>query len=184
MKIVFVRHAEKNKGEGDLGLTKKGVKQAKYLAKRLRKESFDEFYCSDMNRAKQTAKIVSRAIKINPKIQPELDEFSLKFLKNSKDKWTKQEKNKYAPLIKFLKSITKKKNNKNSILIIAHGITNRIILSYLSEMGIGSLAKVIRFTQSNTGVNVMHWNNEFKNWRLDKWNDTSHLPLRLTHKEN
>jgi len=51
MKITFIRHAEKEETGEDPYLTKKGVKQAKYLAKKLRREKFDEFYCSDMNRA-------------------------------------------------------------------------------------------------------------------------------------
>jgi broad specificity phosphatase PhoE len=56
MEIIFIRHAEKINEEGDLGLSEKGIIQAKNLAKRLRKERFDELYSSNLNRAKETAK--------------------------------------------------------------------------------------------------------------------------------
>ena len=63
MEIIFIRHAEKEETGEDPYLTKKGIKQAKHLSKRLKKDKFNEFYCSDMNRAKQTAEIVSKEIR-------------------------------------------------------------------------------------------------------------------------
>lgn len=60
MEIVFVRHGEKLIGEGDLGLSEVGVAQAKNLAERLGKVNFDEFYSSNLNRAKETAKFVEK----------------------------------------------------------------------------------------------------------------------------
>ena len=73
MEIIFIRHAEKEETGEDPYLTKKGIKQAKHLAKKLKKEKFKEFYCSDMNRAKQTAKIISKKIRIAPKIEKSLN---------------------------------------------------------------------------------------------------------------
>lgn len=131
MEIIFVRHAEKGEIYENPYLTERGNKQAKYLAKTLSKfKAFDEFYCSDLDRAKQTAKIVSERIKIKPKIEKSLNEFKSETLKENKIKWDDEEKKHYKDLISFLKKITKNPNEKRKILIIAHGITNRIILSY------------------------------------------------------
>ena len=40
MEIIFVRHAEKEGIGEDPQLTKEGIEQAKYLARRLKKEKF------------------------------------------------------------------------------------------------------------------------------------------------
>ena len=63
MEIIFIRHTEKEEVGEDPYLTKRGIKQAKHLANRLKKEKFSEFYCSDMNRAKQTSEIVSKILR-------------------------------------------------------------------------------------------------------------------------
>lgn len=175
MEIVFIRHAEKEEAGEDPYLTKKGIKQAKHLAKRLKKEKFDEFYCSDMNRAKQTAEIVSRVSKIKPKIEKSLNEFKSETLRNPR---SKEEKKHYNGLKSFLKKITSQPENNKSILIIAHGITNRIILSHLLGL---NLKKIIQFRQSEGAVNSVYWAKKFKNWRLKIWNDNNHIPEKLRY---
>ena len=130
MEIVFVRHTEKEEMGEDPFLTKKGIKQAKHLASRFKKEDFNEFYCSDLNRAKQTAEIVSKTIRIKPKREASLNEFRAETLRKNKPEWNKEERIHYSRLVSFLKKITKRPDDKKSILIIAHGVTNRIILSY------------------------------------------------------
>lgn len=177
MEIIFIRHAEKEETGEDPYLTKKGIKQARHLANRLKKENFSEFYCSNMNRAKQTAKIVSKIIKIKPKIEKSLNEFKSEMLIN-KNKWNREEGGHYHGLISFLKNITKKPNDKKSILIIAHGVTNRIILSYFLGL---NLKKIIQFRQAEGGFNSIYWVEKFKNWRLKIWNDNNHIPEKLRH---
>jgi len=178
MEIIFIRHTEKEETGEDPSLTKKGIKQAKHLSKKLKKEKFDEFYCSNMNRAKQTAKIVSEKIKIKPKIEKALNEFKSKILIKNKKKWNREEKGHYNKLISFLKNITKKPDDKKSILIIAHGITNRIILSYFLGL---NLKKIIQFRQTEAGVNSIYWVEKFKNWRLKIWNDNHHIPKKIRY---
>lgn len=60
------------------GLSKKGMKQAKDVAKKfLRiKDEIDVFYCSSMKRAIQTAKEISRVISKKPIIHDHLSEFN------------------------------------------------------------------------------------------------------------
>ncbi len=178
MEIIFIRHTEKEEVGEDPYLTKRGIKQAKHLANRLKKEKFSEFYCSDMNRAKQTSEIVSKDIKMKPKIVKSLNEFKSEMLRKDKNKWNREEKCHYNELISFLKKITKKRDDKSSILIIAHGITNRIILSYFLGL---NLKKIVQFRQSEAGVNSIYWTEKFKNWRLRIWNDNNHIPDRLRY---
>ncbi|RLG11097.1 hypothetical protein DRN73_06265 [Candidatus Pacearchaeota archaeon] len=177
MEIIFIRHAEKEELGEDPPLTKKGIKQAEYLAKRLSKfKTFDEFYCSDLERAKQTAKIVSRKIKIEPRIEKSLNEFKSEILKENKKSWKNKEKMHYKNLIFFLKRITKNSNEKRKILIIAHGITNRIILSFFLKL---NMKRLIQFRTKETAINSVYWVEKFKNWRLKYWGENNHLPKKL-----
>ncbi len=176
MEIIFIRHAEKEKFGEDPYLTKNGSNQVRYLANKLKKEKFDEFYCSDMNRAKQTANIVSKKIGIKLKIEKSLNEFESETLIKNKSKWSKGERDHYLKLISFLKKITKKPEDKKSILIIAHGVTNRIILSHFLRL---NLNKLITFRQSESALNSIYWNKRFKNWRLKIWNDNHFIPEKL-----
>ena len=167
MEIIFVRHAEKGELGEDPSLTEKGKRQAEHLAKTLSKfKAFDDFYCSDLDRAKQTAKIVSKKIKKKPRIEKSLNEFKSETLKENKSKWSNEEKKHYKDLISFLKRITKNPNEKNKILIIAHGITNRVILSFFLKL---NMKRLIQFRARETAINSIYWVDKFKNWRLKYW---------------
>jgi broad specificity phosphatase PhoE len=174
MEILFVRHAEKNETIENGGLTKRGIEQTKNLIKFLKNEKFDEFYCSDMLRAKETAELISKEINLKPSINKSLNEFSVKILKE--DKWDKELLDKYKDLKKFLDSFTKRANLKKRVLIVAHGNTNRLILSLLLEL---ELKNLIRFRQLETAINEVYWSEKFNNWRLKYWNYTSHQPKKL-----
>ncbi len=54
MKLFLIRHGEAKVLENDTPLTEKGMEQAKAVAKRLANYEFDEVFCSDLTRAKQT----------------------------------------------------------------------------------------------------------------------------------
>jgi len=176
MKIYLVRHGEKESEGENPNLTKKGIKQATALAKRLKKFEIDEFYCSDLNRAKQTAEIVSKKIKIKPKIETSLNEFESSDIKKDLSKWGNEERIRYKNLISFLNKIAKKPEQEGNILIVCHGITNRIILSHLLKI---PMKRVIVFFQHETCIDELNWSKTFKNWRLETWNDFSHLPKNL-----
>jgi len=177
MKIILVRHGESENNAGivndkDSCLTKTGKKQAEFLGKKLKKYPISEIYSSKMLRAKETAQIISKIIKVPVKEEfEELNEYDseilrsrLKILFNGK-------------LKKLLNKISKDKNEEKTILIIAHGVANRIIMGYLLELPL--IKQILRFKQHNTGLNVLYWNKDFKNWALDSMNNTSHLEERL-----
>jgi len=71
MRLILVRHGETEENRYDMmqgqlpgHLTKKGISQAKKLARRFKKEHFDIIYSSDLKRCKDTLKEI---IKYHPK---------------------------------------------------------------------------------------------------------------------
>ena len=181
MRVFFVRHAEKEKISEDPSITAKGIKQANLLAKRLKTWEFDEFYCSDMKRVKQTAFIVSRKINMIPKFEKSLSEFRHRFIEGGKKLWNKEEKKHYEELTSFLNKIAKEPESEKSILIISHGVVNRLILAHFLNL---DMVKTVPFNQSETGISCIEWSDEDKNWedkkwRVQLWNDNQHIPVRL-----
>ncbi len=59
MRILIVRHGDPDYANDTL--TKKGRKEAKLLAKKLKKEKIDYFYCSPLGRAKDTCAYTAKA---------------------------------------------------------------------------------------------------------------------------
>lgn len=181
MEIIFIRHAEKIKEEGDLGLSETGKIQAKNLAKRIGKLHFDEIYSSNLNRAKETAKIVGKKIKLKPQIEESLNEFESNLLKIKKEDWDNESKSHYESLEYFLSTFNKRADEDKRVLIIAHGLTNRLILAIMLEL---ELKNLVRFRLLETGICEIYWMPKFKNWRLKYWNDVSHQPKELIEGEN
>lgn len=176
MKIYLVRHAQKE-GEGENpNLTRKGIKQAKFLSRRLKKIKFEDFYSSNTNRTIQTSEVVSNKIKMKFKIEPSLNEYLSRDIKENKLKWKKEELKRYNMMINFLNNKTKNPSSEINILIIAHGIANRLILSHFLKIPI---EKTIPFRQDETNINILEYAPDYKNWRLTKLNDNSHLPEKL-----
>ena len=71
IEITFVRHSEveegyigKYNGHIDIGLSKKGLEDARELAKRIESNSYDIIYTSDLKRVKQTLQLLHRREKV------------------------------------------------------------------------------------------------------------------------
>lgn len=84
MNIYLVRHGESvwNKeqriqGRKDPGLSGEGKRQAKALAKRLKKDKIELIYSSGLKRCAQTAKIIARESGAKVKICPQIEEIIL-----------------------------------------------------------------------------------------------------------
>src|SRR3989344_2814050 len=68
--VYFIRHGDRlerkedEPSHSDPGLSKKGIKQAKAVAKKFAKikDEIDVFYCSSMKRAIETAKEIAKKI--------------------------------------------------------------------------------------------------------------------------
>ena len=185
MKIIFVRHGESKHNAGlteekDVGLTGKGKIQAKHLGMRLKKQKISAIYTSNLLRAKETGEIISKIINVPVKGHfEELNEYSGKHLRSRLRilfNW------RLKRLKKFLKKISKERGKNKTILIVVHGVTNRIIIGTFLQI---PLRQMLRFRQHNAGLNVISWNKKYNNWEIDSFNDIEHLPgsIREAHKK-
>ncbi len=179
MKILLIRHGESRHNarleeNKDSVLTRRGKLQAKYLGMRLKKQKISAIYTSNLLRSKETGEIISKIIKVPIKGHfEELAEYQTRNLKSPAFRLFNKRMNK---LKKFLKQISKDRKKDKTILIIAHGITNRIIMGVLLQI---PLKNLIRFRQHNASVNEIFWNEEYKDWVMLSMNDIGHLPRRI-----
>lgn len=74
MKLLIIRHGEPDYSIDSL--TEKGWFEAELLSRRLIKYTINDFYCSPLGRAMDTAKPTMQKLKCKPKILPWLEEFS------------------------------------------------------------------------------------------------------------
>ncbi|MGI8315617.1 histidine phosphatase family protein [Halobacillus mangrovi] len=81
MKLTFIRHGstqwnkeKRAQGSSDIPLDIEGRKDAEKLAERLEAEKWDALYSSPLQRAKQTAGIISRKVGLHVKFDPRLRE--------------------------------------------------------------------------------------------------------------
>lgn len=81
MKLFLIRHGEtpwtvasRYQGTTDVPLTPKGIRQAKAIAKVLRREVLERIYTSELKRAQHTAELISREAGIQPIVDPRLNE--------------------------------------------------------------------------------------------------------------
>lgn len=179
MEIIFVRHAHKETEDHDTDISSKGYKQSKYLAKKFKGLKIDKFYCSGLKRTHQTSEAITKVIGLKPQIEECLNEFERDIIKAKKiDSVTRK---RHKELINFLEKISKNPDKDETILIIAHGFTNRLIMAYFTKL---KKVNLIPFRQFETAVNAVSWSSYFNNWRLDSWNDDCHLPKRLKQKRS
>ncbi len=180
MRIIFVRHGESKHNarltdEEDSGLTRRGKTQARHLGNSLKKQKVSAIYTSNLLRARQTGEIISEIIKVPVRgTFEELDEYPSK---NLRSKLKLLFNKRFKRLKKLLNKISKDKLRNKTILIVAHGITNKIMIGYLVQIPLRK--QLLRFKQHNTGVNSISWNKDYNNWTLDYMNDIAHLPKKL-----
>ena len=182
MKLILVRHGEsehnaKTNKSKDSPLTKKGKIQAMRLGKRLKKEKIkiDKIYTSNLIRSKQTAEIISKIIKVP--VKKNYEEFNEYRPRHIESRLMRIASPRLRALKKLLKKISEDKTKDKTIMIIAHGRTNRLIIAYLLKIPIGK--HLVRFVEHNTGVSVLYWSENYKNWRLESMNNFMHLPGRI-----
>lgn len=85
MKILIIRHGDPDYVRDSL--TQKGVREAKALSERLIKMKIDDFYCSPLGRAKDTASYTLKKFNKEAKILPWLEEFRGKMDADGKNAW-------------------------------------------------------------------------------------------------
>src|SRR3989344_6347229 len=178
MKIILVRHGESEHNSGKTAsknslLSRKGKIQAEHLGKRLKKEKIkvDKIYTSTLERSIHTAKIISKIIKVP--ITKSFDELNEYPSANLRSKIKIFFNSRIKKLRNLLNNIAKNREKDKTILIVAHGVTNRIIIGHLLGILLGK--QLLQFWQHNVAISILAWNKYFKNWDLESMNDFTHL---------
>jgi len=199
--ITLVRHGEtkwnalgKFQGCKDIDLSFDGILQAQYLSKRF-VNNFDHIYTSPLNRARQTAEIISQSSSTTPIVEFGLREinfgewegltikeietnFPEKFIK-----WRNDElngpmcggdlsiKNASMRAKKAIIEIAKKHQGEN-IIIVAHGGIIKAGLIGIFDLKMTMYHKIIL---GNTSVSKIIFDDNLSA-KIITLNDTSHLP--------
>jgi len=165
--VYFIRHGDREHIPDNLGiglripgpgLSSLGIIQAKKVAKEISKikNQIDSLYCSKMQRAIDTAKIIGKKINKKPKIAPGIEEFN-KFLWKRKLYHYKFWKH-YLLYRKAIKSFNKilDENKGKVVVIVAHG--NVIQSLIFRKLGI-SFIKAGKFHHGNCNISIARYNN-------------------------
>ncbi len=195
MKIILIRHGQTDankrnliQGWLDYKLNETGMKQAKLLGKRLKKEDIDVFYSSDLKRAVMTTEEVKKFhpgkqwIKTSVirergfgsfegmPVEKYYDLIKCYCLENYEFRPPFGES--YSDVRKraemFFSEIYRKHKNQ-TVAVVAHGVFNKVFISYLAGL---NLKDAVKIEQENTCVNVIEVKSKPKIIAL---NDVSHL---------
>lgn len=201
LKIILIRHGKSiandtHTFEGlfdNTSLSKKGILQAKKLAKKLKDEDISAIYSSDLNRAIETANEIAKIKNLNIITDCRIREFNLGEFngkENYLEKWRLFKKNKLDE--GFLEEDIRPNNGENffdfekkinsflgdiihhkgTILIVAHEGTNRILLNLIQ----GRTKKEFKdIKQKNTCTNTIEYIN--KKYRILEINNYDHLEV-------
>ncbi|MFA6552576.1 MAG: histidine phosphatase family protein [Candidatus Paceibacterota bacterium] len=205
-KVYFVRHGESETNAGDLiiggtaHITEKGREQAAFVAERCKELPLDVIISSTMNRAKETAEIISVKIKkpiaeysdlFNErrmpsmrigklKSSPEIKAMEKALIENfGVPEWRFSDEENFADFKersgKALDFLSKRPEE--NILVVTHGFFLRIIITRVlfGESLTGEVCdKFIGHTLTeNTGITLISGDNGA--WKLLTWNDHAHL---------
>ncbi len=207
MKVYLVRHGETTGNvEGlhqvpETPLTKTGRQQAGSVAERLKNKDIDLIYSSPHERAKNTAKIISKSIERPVELWDDLTEIrrpkeirgksadnpavkkieDLVFENFGNSDWKYSDEENFYDLLSRSKNVLAHllKNHKNqTIVCISHGTFIKMLaaLAVFGDKLTPELFMAFRrhFIAENTGISVLKHTNDH-GWGLQSWNDVSHL---------
>lgn len=196
--IILIRHGETQwniegrwQGHADSPLTKKGVNQAKAVAKRLRETSFSALYSSDLGRAMQTATIISHVTgheivadqRLRERNVGVLQGMTLKeMMTRYPEEWSQYQSQKAEYVIpegesanqrsqiniEFLTGIAKKHMGECAVIITHGGVLNNLFKHVLKIPPEGNR----RYKIYNGAINSFAYSEN--GWILRIWGDISH----------
>ena len=207
MKVYFVRHGESvGNADGlhqtiDTPLSKTGISQALRIAERLRKFKIDIIFASPVVRARQTAEIIARSLKVpieardelievknpseiggKPVNDPEVSRIKKLIRENyTKGNWKYSDEENYEEINsrsqKFLDHLIKYHSGRD-IVCVSHATYTKFLIA---KMLFGkSLTPEIshifyhHFLMQNTGLTICEHDKE-NGWLVRHLNDISHL---------
>ena len=171
-KIILVRHGQtawtsENRIQGwlDIKLNEKGLRQAKKIAKELKRKKIDAIYSSELSRAYETASIIARSHKLKVKRDTNLNELNQGkwqglLVKEAKDaykelyrRWEEEPlsvrpfggesiPDLYERALYVLREITKK-YPKGKVVIVGHKVINSVIKCYSLGINLSDVWKLL-----------------------------------------
>lgn len=180
MKLYLVRHGEtdwniesKIQGQTDIALNERGRQQAEEFAVRIAGGDYqvDSIYTSSKRRALETAQIIGAALKIEPKIQPGLEEICLgkwegytwkqvkELFGEEYQIWRDNRRYQVPPmgesyqqlldrLLPAIRDITQKE--KGNVLVVTHSAVIMTLMSYMYDTPFEDMAK--NYKTGNAGI--------------------------------
>ena len=213
-RVIIVRHGQSTYNAqkiiqgrcNESVLTDKGIKDAQLVGKALSSLQIDAFYCSPLQRAKQTAEIILSGLQNPPQLQPtdklmeidlplweklKKDEVNTKFAKEYRQwkeephefKMTLADGTDHHPVDSLYKQArgfwqdTISKHQGQTILITAHNGINRCLI--MSAIGMKN-DRYHSIQQSNCCINILNFTGNFgEPVQLESLNQTSHLGIPI-----
>lgn len=213
-RVIIVRHGQSNynaqkiiQGRCDESvLTEKGIADAKIVGQALSKVKIDAFYCSPLQRAKQTAEIIHGCLNNPPSLQP-----TEKLIEVDLPLWEKKNKSDVAeqyaqeyrqwkenphqfkmvlaagkehyPVLSLYQQAEQfwqeiiPQHQGQTILITAHNGINRCLI--MAAVGIPA-ERYHSIQQSNCNINILNFTGGYgESVQLESLNQTSHLGIPL-----
>ncbi len=171
-------------GQNDSPLTAEGETQAKKTTQYLADKNIDSIYSSDLGRAVKTAEIIAHKFCLEVNQTPDFREISLGDWQGLSFQELEArevfEKNIRPPNGENIFDIEKRALPKfhqladqhpgENLVIVAHSITNRLILTTISHLPVEDYYKI---DQANCGINEIHTNSS--GFEIIKINYIGHL---------
>jgi len=156
MKLFIVRHGESVgnvlriiQGQKDYELTKKGFEQAEKIGLRLKDESFEAIYSSDLKRAADTAKAISKQQKTKLILTEKLRErnFGSFVDKQGSDlDWNnipddvETDESIKERILKVLNKV--QKNHTGNVALITHGGVVRGLINHFTQIPLNDIGRI------------------------------------------
>lgn len=198
--FTAVRHGQTDanlsgvlQGHLDTPLDEIGRAQARIAAERLKQETFDLFYTSDLSRAVETARIIGEALKMEPVSLPDLREWHLGELEGRPHDELKHEfpevirsfrhdmtddipvpggesRNEFFARVGSCLDRLRLENPGARILLVTHGGTLRAVYRHIA----GVIDPGCLIPQPvNAGIS--RFRSHEGSWQMLSWNETAHL---------
>ena len=199
VRLIAIRHGEtewnlqlRETGQLDSPLTQRGIDQAKRLARRLATIPPNAIYSSDLGRAIQTAEIIAAECKTIIELEPGLRERNMGIFQGlTLDEICQRfprERAEYLKLdpeyavpdgetarerldrsVRVFTAIAERHSNE-VVAVVTHGGILTGFFEFVFDLSHGNGR---RFAKSNCAYNAFEYSDG--RWRLETWNDTSHL---------
>jgi broad specificity phosphatase PhoE len=199
MRVILVRHGQTDwneegifRGSIDVKLNREGLAQAQIIGGRLAGTQPDAIYSSPLSRAAKTAELIASFHDLNVDFREEFTDIHFgewqglkreearhrypeiyRVWENNPDKvkipGAETLDGVRARSIQGLKGILRE-HNEGTVVIVSHGLTNKVLLCAVLGMGNSDFWKV---KQDNGAVNIFKYTE--RGTKLFLMNDTSHL---------